>query len=294
MFLLCFNVCYVLMFKIISYMKKGVRISSYIKYKKMCADFLDLDELYDVHKKQDSNRIQIFKEIYRKCLAKMKHTNNSLRRMECNFQVPTFVWGIPIYDYEELKEYILYRLNENGLTHCYFVDPTTLYMSWKPEHIDKKKYQAAKKKSFGTTSMTPGTSITGSSPSSGSAPITMLSSMGLGTSNSYKTKDSKPTSTMMKFDDIFEVPVNLEKIRKMKTSGMPTRATVSVEGPNISLPVSLGQSNLTDSSQAGLGSSRIPSNVLSKTNPSRNPPSRQLMDSWKTYFDKKKPIIPKP
>lgn len=252
----------------------------------MCADFLDLDELYDVHKKQDSNRIQIFREIYRKCLAKMKHTNNSLRRMECNFQVPTFVWGIPIYDYEELKEYILFKLNENGLSHCYFIDSTTLYMSWKPEHIDKKKYQAAKKKSFGTTSQTPtsvGTvhTITGVTPTAFSG-LGKIANTG---SNSYSNKpDSRPTSTMMKFDDIFEVPVNLEKIRKMKSpvlSSTPITSISSVNGPSISFD------NPTLSGASG-GSSRQP---LSKINPSRNPPSRQLMDSWKNYFDKKKGII---
>lgn len=246
----------------------------------MSADFLDLDELYDVHKKQDSNRIQIFREIYRKCLAKMKHTNNTLRRMECNFQVPTFVWGIPIYDYEELKEYILFRLNENGLSHCYFVDPTTLYMSWKPEHIDKKKYQAAKKKSFGSEALRPSTgSVSGQS-------LPTFTSIGLGDKNDpYKSNDNRPSSTMMKFDDIFEVPVNLEKIRKMKNSIVHSKPTISIDGPTLSLPAGIGP---------GSSGNRIPSNGPSKINPSRNPPSRQLMDSWKVYFDKKKGLaVPK-
>lgn len=215
----------------------------------MCADFLDLDELYDVHKKLDSNRLLIFREIYRKCLAKMKHTNNTLRRMECNFQVPSFVWGIPIYDYEELKDYILCHLSENGLTHCYFIDSTTLYMSWKPEHVDKRKYQLAKKKSFGTSSET----LSGQPLTTN----TMISSLTQNQTNPYKNNDNRPSSTMMKFDDFFEVPVNLDKIRKLRTT---------------------------------TGSTATPSDkkLFAQITPSRLPPDRKIMESWKTFLNKPK------
>jgi hypothetical protein len=218
------------------------------------SDFLNLEELYDVHKKQDSNRLTVYREIYSKCLAKMKHTNNILRRMECNFQVPAFVWGIPIYDYEDLRNYILYRLNENGINHAYFVDDYTLYISWKPEHIDKKKYQLAKKKSFEN----PAENVLSETISAGDPAV--MRAMGpfishkvdpatnkkgalvANVENPYKDKQDRPRSAIMKFDDIYEVPVNLDKIRQLSSP--------------------------------------------SRTNPSRLQPNRQLVDSWKKYFAK--------
>jgi len=220
-------------------------------------DFVDLDELYNVHKKQDSNRLEIFREIYRKCLAKMKHTNNTLRRMECNFVVPTFVWGIPIYDYEELKDYILFHLNENGLTHCYFTDATTLYMSWRPEHIDKKKYQAAKKKLI-TDDLTP---VSTNSVTN----VTNNSNNNKGTKTLVNKSTNGNNSTMMKFDDIFEVPVNLDALRK-------------ISGTNIN-----GNSNSNSNSN-----SYQAINKNQSQNQGRAPPNRQLIDSWKAYFEKRK------
>lgn len=217
------------------------------------SDFLDLDELYDVHRKLDHNRLMVYKEIYRKCLAKMKHTNDMMRKLECTFQVPSFVWGIPIYDYDELKEYILFRLHENGLINCYFIDPVNLHMSWKPEDVDKKKYQAAKKKAVSTVASN--TSLikqegVGDVDFNNKGPI--ISPITLGQVNPYKRNDSRPTSTMMKFDDVFEVPVNLDKIRKLRTASAASD----------------------------------PKRMISKTTPSRLQPNKDLAASWKNFFNK--------
>ena len=102
--------------------------------------FLNLDDLYENHIKRDRNKLRFYEDIYKKCIAKVKKTNRDLRKFECSYQVPLFVFGGPVYDHEELKKYLLFKFKNNGLlAEC--IDNNTIYISWKPEDINRQKYE---------------------------------------------------------------------------------------------------------------------------------------------------------
>lgn len=102
--------------------------------------FLNLDDLYSNHIKRDRNKLRFYEDIYMKCIAKVKKTNKELQKFDCCYQVPAFVFGGPIYDYEELKKYLIFKLKNNGLlAEC--IDNNTIYISWKPEDINRQKYE---------------------------------------------------------------------------------------------------------------------------------------------------------
>ena len=102
--------------------------------------FLNLDDLYSPHIHRDKNKFKFYEEILDRCVRKIKKTNKDMRKLECKFTIPKFVFGGPIYDYDELKKYIIFKLKNNGL----MVEPIsyeTIYISWKPEDINRKRYE---------------------------------------------------------------------------------------------------------------------------------------------------------
>jgi hypothetical protein len=214
--------------------------------------FLDLDELYDVHRRKDMNKIKVYKQVYQKCLDRISYFNNNLHAKSCDFEVPTWVWGVPIYDYEDLKTYILFKLNENGLPHCYYVTPTTLFIQWGPGHVDKRKYQDAKKKYIEVSTLIGpeqpvenkliGFETTSNGNIGGNRDAGPVRDVG--TQRNVHNNGGGPNSSgMMRFDSTYEIPVNMDKIRTAKR-------------------IALAQQER------------------------KNPPNRQLVDSWKKYFDK--------
>lgn len=103
-------------------------------------NFLNLDDLYTPHIQRDKNKLKYYEGIYKKCIRKINKTNNDLRLMECFYKVPLFELGTPLYDYNELKNYLIFKLEENGLR-AEYIDGQTLYISWKPEDVNRAQYQ---------------------------------------------------------------------------------------------------------------------------------------------------------
>lgn len=102
-------------------------------------NFLNLNDLYSPHIQKDKNKLNLYDNVYSKCILKIKKTNNELRQMECFYRVPPYNFGGPIYNYDELKQYLLFKLLDNGLF-AEYIDVETLYISWKPQDINKTKY----------------------------------------------------------------------------------------------------------------------------------------------------------
>jgi len=102
--------------------------------------FINLDDLYSVHLRRDKKKLKFYDEIYQKIIHKIKKTNNDFRALETFYQVPPFVLGGPMYDYDDLKNYLQFKLSSNGLF-AEYIDYNTLYISWKPTDIDRRKYE---------------------------------------------------------------------------------------------------------------------------------------------------------
>ena len=102
--------------------------------------FLNIDDLYTNHIKRDKHKLRFYEEIYQKCIKKIQKVNKELRHFECCFSVPVFIFGGPLYDYEDLKRYLVFKLHNNGLS-AEYLDNKTLYISWKPEDVNRYKYE---------------------------------------------------------------------------------------------------------------------------------------------------------
>lgn len=103
-------------------------------------NFVNLDDLYTPHIQRDKNKLRHYDVIFAKVIRKINKTNKDLKQMECLYRVPPYDFGGPIYNYDELKRYLKFKLFENGIK-AEYIDGETIYISWKPEDIDRERYQ---------------------------------------------------------------------------------------------------------------------------------------------------------
>jgi hypothetical protein len=97
---------------------------------------LDLNELQAPLKEKE----KIKNDIYDKILVRVHNRIKLVARNAETFSyfvIPKFVLGIPMYDFEQCKHYIITSLTENGLAVNY-IDPNLLYISWDTEHLHSK------------------------------------------------------------------------------------------------------------------------------------------------------------
>ena len=72
--------------------------------------------------------MEIYDEILVKCHKKIKY-NSDLERTYCFFQIPEFIIGVPIYNVNELRTYIMNSLKKDGFEYLY-VEPNWLFIAW--------------------------------------------------------------------------------------------------------------------------------------------------------------------
>ena len=74
---------------------------------------LNIHELYESARKKELKKFETFDKILQRCHNKITlYAEN--RKTECIYEVPGFIIGVPLYDINELREYLVSSLNKNG------------------------------------------------------------------------------------------------------------------------------------------------------------------------------------
>lgn len=98
---------------------------------------LNINELYNSAKRKELNKFQTFDKILVKCHNRIKlYAEN--HKTECLYQIPPFIVGIPLYNINELQEYIVSALKNNG----FLIKEYTynwLFISWNKNKKEVKK-----------------------------------------------------------------------------------------------------------------------------------------------------------
>ena len=98
---------------------------------------LNIDDLYQIKNDKQLRRLEQFDEILRKVHTRIKTTSMN-DKMYCFYQIPEFIIGVPLYDVNDLKQYIMNSLKKNGFGILY-VDPNWLFISWEIKNKVVKK-----------------------------------------------------------------------------------------------------------------------------------------------------------
>lgn len=110
---------------------------------------LNINELYGTIHEKNIKRLENFDNILKKihdrirCCAKKEETY-------CFYQIPEFIFGVPLYNINDLRKYLINSLEKNGFKLLY-MEPNWLFISWEvkqPTINDsrKKKLLEEKKK----------------------------------------------------------------------------------------------------------------------------------------------------
>jgi hypothetical protein len=103
---------------------------------------LNINSLYETMYSRNLKRYQKFDDILKKLHNRVTyHAKNE--KTYCFFQIPEFIIGVPLYNIDDLKEYLIKSLQKDGFKYMY-IDPNWLFVSW--EFKDSKKIPAPKSK----------------------------------------------------------------------------------------------------------------------------------------------------
>jgi len=89
---------------------------------------IDMKELYAPINDKYIKELQLYDNILKKCHSRILF-NSKNNRTYCFYQIPEFMIGIPLYDVEKLKKYIINSLKSNGFELLY-IDPNWLFITW--------------------------------------------------------------------------------------------------------------------------------------------------------------------
>jgi hypothetical protein len=91
---------------------------------------VNIDELYEKKQRRDQRQISVFNKILNRVnkrittTSRMKHDDKYIW-----YNIPSFIFGEPLYDQTDCIAYVVVKLAENGFFVKY-INPGTLFISW--------------------------------------------------------------------------------------------------------------------------------------------------------------------
>lgn len=108
---------------------------------------LDINNLYDRINERNSKRLEKFDDILKKVHNRILY-NANLEKTYCFFQIPEFIIGVPLYNVNDLKKYLITSLKKDRFTLIY-VEPNWLFISWELNDLKKSKEKQKQVKKSG-------------------------------------------------------------------------------------------------------------------------------------------------
>ena len=105
---------------------------------------LNINDLYDSINNKNFKRLKKFDDILLQIHRRIKY-HADLEQTFCLYNIPEFIFGIPLYNVNDLKKYIINTLKKNGFKILYF-HPNTIFISWDVENKIKDKNNEKNKK----------------------------------------------------------------------------------------------------------------------------------------------------
>ena len=102
---------------------------------------LDINTLFDTTNHKTLKRLETYDKILLQCHTRIKYYSK-FEKTTCFFAIPEFIIGVPLFDVNELRQYMMNSLEKNGFTLMY-LHPNWLMIDWTEK---KKSLQKVKKK----------------------------------------------------------------------------------------------------------------------------------------------------
>ena len=106
-------------------------------------DSLDINNLYDKINERTNKRLNKFNDILKKVHNRIVY-NANLEKTFCFFQIPEFIIGVPLYNVNDLKKFLIVSLKKYKFNLIY-VEPNWLFITWELNNLKKPKEKTKKK-----------------------------------------------------------------------------------------------------------------------------------------------------
>ena len=104
---------------------------------------LRISDLYKEINNKKIKKLETFDSILKKCHNRIMY-NSKLERTYCFFSIPEFIFGVPLYDINDLTKYIINSLVSNGFKVKYF-DPNVIFITWNDKSYEISMKQPEQK-----------------------------------------------------------------------------------------------------------------------------------------------------
>jgi hypothetical protein len=99
---------------------------------------VSVKDLINKNEKRVKQKLNVKNMFLEKCHIRIE-SHNSFGQEDLLFEVPPFVIGLPPYSREDILEYLLESLGEDGFYVIHVPKTYSIYISWKKKDIDKMK-----------------------------------------------------------------------------------------------------------------------------------------------------------
>ena len=94
---------------------------------------IDINSLFETTNHKTLKRLETYDKILQQCHCRIKHYSK-YEKTTCFFAIPEFIIGVPLFNVEELRTYMMNSLTKNGFKLMY-LHPNWLMVDW----TEKKK-----------------------------------------------------------------------------------------------------------------------------------------------------------
>ena len=97
---------------------------------------ININQLYNSVMNKKVAKYKTYKSILDKCHIRIKRFAENLK-LNCTYDIPKFILGTPLYDFNEVKTYILNSLNKSGFK-IKMLSDSIIFISWDLKNKTKK------------------------------------------------------------------------------------------------------------------------------------------------------------
>ena len=107
---------------------------------------IDINSLFETTNHKTLKRLETYDKILQQCHCRIKYYSK-FEKTTCFFAIPEFIIGVPLYNIDDLKNYIINSLKKNGFKIMY-MEPNWLFISWEVNKSSSSQHlkQERKKK----------------------------------------------------------------------------------------------------------------------------------------------------
>lgn len=107
---------------------------------------INVNQLYNSVLKKEAVKYKTYESVLKLCYLKIKRYAENFK-LGCLYEIPKFVIGTPLYEFDKLKQYILNSLKKKGF-YIKMLNESIIYISWDLKHKQVKKVKQQKKNQY--------------------------------------------------------------------------------------------------------------------------------------------------